>query len=63
MEKNKRRNFIIIIGLLVGVIGFLSVKAFGLDYNNPSDFVMILAVQIGVGITVGALSRLFTRPK
>ena len=63
MEKNKRRNFIIIIGLLVGVIGFLSVKAFGLDYNNPSDFVMILAVQIGVGIAVGALSRLFTRPK
>jgi len=63
MEKNKRRNFIIIIGLLVGVIGFLSVKAFGLDYNNPSDFVMILAVQIGVGAAVGALSRLFTRPK
>ena len=62
MEKNKRRNFIII-GLLVGVIGFLLVKAFGLDYNNPSDFVMILAVQIGVGIAVGALSRLFTRPK
>ena len=62
MEKNKRRNFIII-GLLVGVIGFLLVKAFGLDYNNPSDFVMILAVQIGFGIAVGALSRLFTRPK
>lgn len=63
MEKNKRRNFIIIISLLVGVIGFLLVKAFGLDYNNPSDFVMILVVQIGFGAAVGALSRLFTRPK